>query len=164
MSILESSLLHLSHFLDPNWFRATNSGPAAMLLSSCQFRSVLDLNWKGKGKEATKDLRCSHCVYGLWHSLSIVATCHILTVYLLPLDIGCPGKRKSCDRPYPEYNPYFTWSVVVAENPREEGNERMERKGGSPQGWEEGMNKGIAIPSEPGKYRVHITTASVSRT
>ncbi|KAK6307653.1 hypothetical protein J4Q44_G00228010 [Coregonus suidteri] len=57
-------------------------------------------------------------------------------------DTRCPGKRKSCDRPYPEYYPDFTWSVVVAENPWDEGNKRMERKGGSPQGWEEGKNKG----------------------
>ncbi|KAM4624966.1 ALK tyrosine kinase receptor [Polymixia lowei] len=48
-------------------------------------------------------------------------------------DHRCPGSSKACDQ-------QFTWSVVAAGgDPREEGSEKAEKKGGSPQGWEEGQ-------------------------
>ena len=40
---------------------------------------------------------------------------------------------------------------MAADDPREDGSERME-KGGSPQGWEEGKNEGITFPPLQGKY------------
>uniref|UniRef100_A0A6Q2YL48 Tyrosine-protein kinase receptor n=1 Tax=Esox lucius TaxID=8010 RepID=A0A6Q2YL48_ESOLU len=57
-------------------------------------------------------------------------------------DTRCPGRRKSCDHLYTDENPDFTWSVVAAENPWEEGSKKIERKRASPQGWEEGKNEG----------------------
>uniref|UniRef100_A0A3P8XUN3 Tyrosine-protein kinase receptor n=1 Tax=Esox lucius TaxID=8010 RepID=A0A3P8XUN3_ESOLU len=65
-----------------------------------------------------------------------------LASYLMltaPSDTRCPGRRKSCDHLYTDENPDFTWSVVAAENPWEEGSKKIERKRASPQGWEEGQ-------------------------
>ncbi|KAM6973436.1 ALK tyrosine kinase receptor [Aplochiton taeniatus] len=56
-------------------------------------------------------------------------------------DFRCPGNAKSCDRRQGN-TPEFTWTVVAAGDPWEEGNEKAEKKGGSPQGWEEGKNEG----------------------
>ncbi|XP_071378728.1 ALK tyrosine kinase receptor [Centroberyx affinis] len=60
----------------------------------------------------------------------------------LPMsDRRCRGNSKTCDQRLGA-NPEFTWSIVAAGDPREEGNEKAEKKGGSPQGWEEGKTEG----------------------
>nr|XP_046269410.1 leukocyte tyrosine kinase receptor [Scatophagus argus] len=53
-------------------------------------------------------------------------------------DHQCPGSSRSCDQ-HLDGIPEFTWSIVAAGDPREERNEKNEKKAGSPQGWEEGQ-------------------------
>ncbi|XP_056152315.1 ALK tyrosine kinase receptor [Lampris incognitus] len=53
-------------------------------------------------------------------------------------DHRCPGVGKTCDQRL-RANPEFTWSIVAPEG---EGSDKAEKKGGSPQGWEEGKTEG----------------------
>lgn len=66
-------------------------------------------------------------------------------------DPRCPGSTRTCDQ-HLQGTPEFTWSIVAAENMREERNEKSEKKARSPQGWEEGKNEGIALPPLQGNY------------
>ncbi|KAK2826374.1 hypothetical protein Q5P01_020588 [Channa striata] len=53
-------------------------------------------------------------------------------------DHQCPGNSKTCDQ-HLDGIPEFTWSIVAAGDLRQERNEKIEKKDGSPQGSEEGQ-------------------------
>nr|XP_020498778.1 ALK tyrosine kinase receptor-like [Labrus bergylta] len=54
-------------------------------------------------------------------------------------DHRCPGSNSRTCEQHLEETPEFTWSIVAAGDLRGQKNEKMEKKAGSPQGWEEGQ-------------------------
>ncbi|KAF3701492.1 hypothetical protein EXN66_Car017180 [Channa argus] len=74
-------------------------------------------------------------------------------------DHQCPGNSKTCD-PHLDGIPEFTWSIVAAGDLRQERNEKIEKKDGSPQGSEEEWVFSIPClpPVSPAKARVNMIT------
>ncbi|TNN69996.1 hypothetical protein EYF80_019869 [Liparis tanakae] len=69
-------------------------------------------------------------------------------------DHRCPGSSRPCDRRL-EGIPEFTWSIVAAGDLREERNDKLEKKAGSPHGWEEGTrqsNMADSVTQSRSKY------------